>query len=632
MTRWTPQDSAELYNVDRWGLGLFGVSDDGHLVVRAGEGTVDLRRLVDDLVLRGVELPVLIRLTDVLQARVDALYRAFAQAGEELEYQGAYRGVYPVKVNQQRHVVEDLVRFSRPYHFGLECGSKPELLIVLAMLDDPEALVLCNGYKDRSFIEMALISRKLGRNVIITVEQYDELERILEVADELGIEPVIGVRAKLASRGTGRWEASSGDRAKFGLTVREIMGLVEELERGGRLGCLHLLHFHIGSQVSNIRKLRGAVREGARIYGELVALGASMRYLDVGGGLGVDYDGSQTDYASSINYDLNEYAFAVLESIAQVCDERGVSHPTVVTESGRALVAHSSLLVLPVLGVGRAIDDGPLVPPGSDDPPSVTRIAEVLEYVNLRRCLEAYHDAVDVKDDVLRRFMTGGASLRERARVDSFFWAVVQRISDLLDADGQAPPPELRPAIASLADTYYCNFSVFQSAPDHWAIGQLFPVLPLQRLDEEPTRRGVLVDLTCDSDGKINQFIDRRDVKRMLELHDPAGEPYYLGLCLVGAYQEILGDLHNLFGDTNAVHVSSSRTGRGYRVVEMVEGDSVTDVLGYVSYNRKRLLGRLQKAVEAAYDRDALRMDEGKRLLRLYRACLDGYTYLEDGA
>lgn len=630
MEQWSTIDSIELYGIERWGLGLFGVSDSGHFTVRAGEGVIDLHKLVEDLGVRGVQLPVLVRLMDVLRSRVEAIYTAFATAAEELEFQGAFRGVYPIKVNQQRHVVEDLVRFSRPYHFGLECGSKPELLIVLAMTEDPDSLVLCNGYKDAEFLEMALISRRLGRNTIVTIEQASELDQVLEIAQRTGIEPVLGVRVKLASRGTGRWEASSGDRAKFGLTVREIVALVGKLEERGMLHCLQLLHFHIGSQVSNIRKLRGAVREGARVYAELTKMGANMKYLDVGGGLGVDYDGSQTDYASSINYDISEYAFGVLEAIGEVCDEKGIVHPTVVTESGRALVAHSSLLVLPVLGVSRAIDAGAEPKPQETDPPSVHKIAEILEWLNLRKALEGYHDAVDVKDEVLRRFLTGGATLVERARVDSFFWTIVQRVADLFAADGTRPPAELEPAIASLADTYYCNFSLFQSAPDHWAIGQLFPVVPLQRLDEEPKRRGVLVDLTCDSDGKINQFIDRRDVKRVLELHDPEDAPYYLGLFLVGAYQEILGDLHNLFGDTNAVHVESTATGRGYRIRELVEGDTVTDVLSYVSYSRKELLAKLRAAIEDSLDHDRMTMKEGKRLLTLYRACLDGYTYLEE--
>ncbi len=631
MASWSVHDSIELYNIERWGLGLFGVNEAGNITLRAGAGSFDLRRLVDDLTLRGVQLPVLVRMMDVLQERVQALYGAFATAAEELEYQGEYRGVYPIKVNQQRHVVEDLVRFSRPYHFGLECGSKPELLIVLAMTEDPDALVLCNGYKDEAFLEMALISRKLGRNTIVTIEQADELERVLAIGERLGIDPVIGVRAKLASRGTGRWEASSGDRAKFGLTIREIVDLVGVLEERGKLGCLRLLHFHIGSQVSNIRKLRGAVREGARIYCELARMGADMRYLDVGGGLGVDYDGSQSDYASSINYDLSEYAFAVLEGAAEACDAVGLAHPHVVTESGRALVAHSSLLVLPVLGVSRALE-GELPTVKEDDPSAVGKIADILEWVNLRKAQEAYHDAVDIKDGVLRRFLEGQATLPERARVDAYFWAIVQRIADLYEEDGSAVPSELRAAVASLADTYYCNFSVFQSAPDHWAIGQLFPVVPLQRLHEEPTRRGVLVDLTCDSDGKINQFIDPRDVKRVLELHEPDGQPYYLGLFLVGAYQEILGDLHNLFGDTNAVHVATKEGGRGYRIVEVVEGDTVTDVLGYVSYDRKRLLSRLRAAIEKSLDAEQLTMGEGKRLLALYRACLDDYTYLGGGS
>ncbi len=590
--RWTITDSEDLYANKLWGRGLFRVNEKGNVTLRSGERTVDLRALVDDLEDRGIEMPVLLRLGDVLRDRIESLVGAFEEAIRSNEYQGNYRGVYPIKVNQDRHVVEDVVRFSRPHHLGLECGSKPELLVVLALQDDPEALVICNGYKDDAFLELALLSRKLGRNTIIVLEQPDELERVLRIADRIDVKPALGVRAKLSSRGKGRWEGSSGDRAKFGLSVREIVHVVHRLREADHLDALRLLHFHIGSQVSHIRNFKNAFKEAGRIYSELVRLGAPMGYLDVGGGLGVDYDGSRTDFSSSMNYDLTEYTWVVVTAIQEACDAAGIPHPDIVTECGRAMVAHSSVLVVPVLGVNR-VEPEDL----EGEFESVDELKRIIGDISRKNLQEPFHDATEIKDETLSRFNLGLATIEERAAVDAWFWRV-------------------------------CNFSVFQSAPDSWAIDQLFPIMPLQRLHEEPKRRAVLVDLTCDSDGKIDSFIDLRDVKKVLEVHDPQGEPYYLGIFLLGAYQEILGDLHNLFGDTNAVHVESADNEKGYRLRAVLEGDTIEEALNYVHYDKKALVDAFRAAIEAACDDGALSIKDGRRLLKQYRETMDAYTYL----
>ncbi|TVQ88843.1 MAG: biosynthetic arginine decarboxylase [Deltaproteobacteria bacterium] len=619
-SRWTITDSEDLYAIRSWSRGLFRVNDAGHVVLRRGDRELDLRGLADDLVERGIEMPVLLRLGDVLESRIESLVGAFEEAIKSLEFQGRYRGVYPIKVNQDRYLVEDVVRFSKPHHLGLECGSKPELLVVLALQNNPEALIICNGYKDDAFLELALLSRKLGRNTLIVLEQPDELERVLRIADRIGIEPALGVRAKLTSRGKGRWEGSSGDRAKFGLSVREIVSVVHRLEEGGQLDSLRLLHFHIGSQVSHIRNFKNAFKEAGRIYTELVRMGAKMGYMDVGGGLGVDYDGSRTDFSSSMNYDLTEYTWVVVSAIQEACDAAGVAHPDIVTECGRAMVAHSSVLIVPVLGVNR------VEPEHFDaDYPSVDSLRKILEDITLKNLQEPYHDAIEIKDDTLSRFNLGLATLEERAAVDAWFWRICRR---LLEVGSEQLPEELEKLPSLMADTYYCNFSVFQSAPDSWAIDQLFPIMPLQRLGEEPKRRAVLVDLTCDSDGKINKFIDLRDVKNVLEVHEPNDEPYYLGIFLLGAYQEILGDLHNLFGDTNAVHVDLAENEKGYHLRAVLEGDTIEEALNYVHYEKKRLVDAFRGAIEAACDDSRLSIKEGRKLLKQYRETMDSYTYL----
>jgi arginine decarboxylase len=627
MERWTVEDAAELYCVPGWGLGLFGVNAAGHVVVRANDSEIDLKLLTDDLVARGIEPPILIRLTDVLRARIDALALAFRRAIEGEEYRGRFRGVFPIKVNQQRHVVEAVVRLSRPHHLGLECGSKPELMVVLAEMDDPEALIICNGYKDAEYIEMAMIARKLGRNCVIVIEQPDELEQVLSIADRLGISPLLGLRAKLDSPGAGRWKASAGPGSKFGLNAEDLVGTVSRLREAGELAGLRLLHYHLGSQISSIRRIRDAIHEAARTYVELRRLGAPMGILDVGGGLGIDYDGSRTDFASSMNYDLDEYARTVVTTTAQVCDDTGFEHPDIVTESGRATVAHSSVLVTPVLGVSQRPQEvaGPLAELRSD---AIDELIEIEGSISGRNPLEVWHRASAVRDRTSQLFSLGISNLEERAAVEARLWSIGRK---LLRRFGEEELPEdLESLPRQLADTCYCNFSVFQSVPDSWAVSQIFPVVPLARLDERPTRRAILADLTCDSDGKIDRFADLRDIKYALEVHDQVpGQPYYLGIFLVGAYQEILGDLHNLFGDTNAVHVSSAPTARGYRVDSFVEGDRVSEVLRYVQYDHEALLDRLRNAVERAIDAGSLEVDEGARLLRNYRQGLAGYTYLE---
>jgi len=622
---WTIDDAREMYNIRGWSSNLFDISADGNVVMKASEIELDIRKLVDDLVERDIEPPILIRFTDVLRARVDALCGTFHASIEKHEYTGAYRGVFPIKVNQQRQVVEEMVRCGEPYHLGLECGSKPELMIVLAELQDPEALIICNGYKDREYIEMALIARKMGRRCVLVIEQSSELETVIEVAAALKIPADLGVRVRLKAQGQGRWKDSSGERAKFGLSPTELVAAVNRLREVGKLEWLHLLHFHIGSQIPSIRRIRTAVREGARFYVELVKLGAPMGYFDVGGGLGIDYDGSRTDFESSMNYDLTEYADTIVGTIQTVCGETGVACPNLVTETGRALVAHASMLVVPVLeATTRSLD----VPKDAGERyESAAAMLEILGNLSARNPQPLYHEAVDVREEVVRRFELGLAGLEEVAAVDSLFWRVANQLYAVLRKHGDLPE-DLEALEQCGVDTYYCNFSVFQSMPDSWAIRQLFPIIPLQRLNERPTRRGTLADITCDSDGKVDRFVDVRDVKRALELHTMKKEPYYLGVFLLGAYQEILGDLHNLFGDTNAVHVSASNSKMGYRIEQMVEGDTVKDVLRYVQYDHNELFSRVRKIVEEAHERGDLTVPEGRRLLKTYRNGLEDYTYL----
>jgi arginine decarboxylase len=625
---WTVKDSLELYNVTGWGRDFFSVNEAGNVeVTPAGNGSprIDLKILIDDLRSRGLKLPLLIRFSDILRRRVEQLCGSFQQAVAENEYKGTYRGVYPIKVNQQRHVVEELVEYGRPYNLGLEAGSKPELLVALALQDNPEALVLCNGYKDKAYIETALLAQKLGRRVVITMDRLAELDTILSASRELEIEPIIGVRARLATRGAGKWVESTGDRSKFGLTTGEMVEAVERLRAEGKLGCLQLLHFHIGSQITNIRAIKDALREGSRIFVELASLGANMRYFDCGGGLGVDYDGSQTNFHSSVNYTLQEYASDVVIAIAEACNERGVAHPDIVTESGRALVAHHSVLVFDVLDANQMLLGMSPQAAKRNEPRVIKQLWETYDGVSRKNFQESYHDALSGREEAITAFNVGVLDLKARARAEALFYATIEKILKIV-RDLPYVPDELEGLEKQLADTYYCNFSLFQSLPDHWAVRQLFPTMPLHRLDKVPTRRAVLADLTCDSDGKMDQFIDLRDVKHFLELHPTDNEPYYVATFLVGAYQEILGDLHNLFGDTDAVHVKM--VGDDYRVEHVVQGDSVAEVLSYVQYSRDDMIARVRRAIEDAVREKRLTPAESGRLMRRYQEGLDGSTYL----
>ena len=627
---WTIKDSLELYNVSGWGRDFFSINQAGNVTVTpAGPGSVkiDLKELVDDLRSRGLNLPILIRFSDILRTRVAQLFGAFQQAIVENEYKGSFRGVYPLKVNQQRQVVEELMHHGGPFNLGVEAGSKPELLVALAVQENPEALILCNGYKDRAFIETALLAQKLGRRVVITMDRMGELETILSAAAELNLRPVIGVRARLATKGAGKWVESTGDRSKFGLTTAEIVETVERLRAVGMLDCLQLLHFHIGSQITNIRAIKDALRESSQIYVELHRLGANMRYFDCGGGLGVDYDGSQTNFHSSVNYTLQEYASDIVGQIAAVCNARGVPHPDIVTESGRALVAHHSVLVYNVLATNEILAGHVPAAPGPDDHPILHSLWESFSGVSRKNFQEVYHDVLQFKEEAITAFNLGVLDLQARARVEQMFWATCEKLLKVV-RDLDYVPDELEGLEKQLSDTYYCNFSLFQSMPDHWAVKQLFPTIPIHRLNKEPLRRGILADLTCDSDGKIDEFIDLRDVKGFLELHAPNGGEYLIATFLVGAYQEILGDLHNLFGDTDAVHVKIEDD--DYTVQHVVEGDSVSEVLSYVQYNKEDLVSRVRRSVEAALREKRLTIAESGRFMKRYEESLEGYTYLSE--
>jgi len=629
MHGWTIRDALELYSVERWGGGYFAIDDRGHVEVRPdrdGGRSADLLELVLDLRRRGLRTPLLVRFSDILADRIEFLGEAFRRAMEEYGYGGRLRGVFPIKVNQQRHVVEEIVELGRATGVGLEAGSKPELLVALALLDTPEALIICNGYKDRAYIETALLAQRLGRTPVIVIDRFHEIDLVVKTARELGIKPHLGMRARLTTKGAGKWVESTGDRSKFGLSSVEIVNAVERLRAEDMLDCLELLHFHIGSQITSIRAHKDALREAARVFVGLHELGARPHRIDVGGGLGVDYDGSQTNFHSSMNYTVQEYANDVVAAIQEVCDERGVAHPDIVTESGRATVAHHAMLVFDVLGVNEVLTGRPPEPVEEGAPKVLQDLWEVWSTITKKNAQESYHDALALKEDASTLFAHGTLDLRARARVERLFWDCCEKILRVL-RDLRYVPEDLQGLEKGLADTYYANFSVFQSAPDHWAVQQLFPVMPIHRLNEQPTRRGVFADLTCDSDGKIDRFIDPHDVKDVLELHAWNDQPYYIGVFLLGAYQEILGDLHNLFGDTDAVHVRLDDEG-GYRVEHVVEGDDVSDVLHYVQYDRGQLMERVRQTVEDALRRGQITLEESARLRRRYKEGLEEYTYL----
>jgi len=627
--RWSIAEAGELYDVSRWGKGYFSVGNNGHLWVHPDKEPargIDLKELVDNLQLRGISLPLLIRFGEILQHRLGEMQQAFQTSITEQGYKGSYCCVYPIKVNQQRQVVEEVYKYGRPYRFGLEAGSKPELLAVLAIADN-ETPIICNGFKDDEYIEMAMLAKKIGREIIPVVEKYTELDLILKHSARVGVRPVIGLRIKLASRGSGRWKSSGGYRSKFGLTVTEGLRALEQLKSLGMEDCLQLLHFHLGSQITNIRQIKAAVIEAARVYVELKRSGAGLNYMDVGGGLGIDYDGSQTDFESSVNYTLQEYANDVVHHIQNVCDEAEVAHPIIISESGRAVAAYHSVLVFNVLGVTGFGDTDALPEIPDDVEQPLIDLQETMKGLSNKNLLESFHDAQQALDSALNLFSLGYLPLQQRSMAESIYWQIcrnIQKLGKQLDYF----PEELEGLDGLLSDTYFCNFSLFQSMPDSWAVKQLFPIMPIHRLDEEPFRLGILGDISCDSDGKVDQFIDRRDVKKTLPLHSFNGEPYYLGAFLVGAYQEILGDLHNLFGDTNAVHVRLD--GNGSVVLEaVIRGDTVREVLDYVQFKTPALLEQFRTDVETAVREGRIGYEESGSLLRFYEEGLNGYTYLE---
>lgn len=629
--RWTTQDASDLYDVASWGKGYFSVGENGHLWVHPTKEPTrraDLKELVDQLKMRGIHLPILIRFGEILQHRLGEIHQAFQHAIAEHGYKGSYCCVYPIKVNQQRHVVEEVMEFGRPYRFGLEAGSKPELLAVLAIAGN-DTPIICNGFKDDEYIEFVMLAKKVGRRIIPVVEKFTELDLIIKYAEKVGVRPEIGLRVKLASRGSGRWKSSGGYRSKFGLTVSEALQALERLKELGMGDCVKLLHFHLGSQITNIRQIKGAVIEAARCYVGLKRLGAGLEYMDVGGGLGIDYDGSQTDFESSVNYTLQEYANDIVYHIQNVCDDAEVPHPHIVTESGRAIAAYHSVLVFNVLGVTAFGGEAEVVenlPEDAEQP--LIDLRETYRSLSVKNLLESFHDAQQSLDSALNLFSLGYLSLEQRSMAENMYWGICRRIQRLA-RELEYFPEELEGLEGLLSDTYFCNFSLFQSMPDSWAVKQLFPIMPIHRLQEQPSRHAVLGDISCDSDGKVDQFIDRRDVKRTLPLHPFNGQPYLLGAFLVGAYQEILGDLHNLFGDTNAVHV---RLGEQNEPIldAVVRGDTVREVLDYVQFNSRVLLEQFRKDVEAALREGRMGFEESGRLLRFYEDGLHGYTYLEE--
>ena len=635
---WRIEDSLDLYNVAAWGKGYFSINDAGHVVVRPDttqEREIDLLEVVEGLQARDLSTPVVVRFSDILAHRLKRLHDAFASAITENDYKNRYAAVFPIKVNQQRLVVEEVYRYGREYGFGLEVGSKPELLAVMAMTENaPERLIVCNGFKDDSYIEAVTLATKLGRTIIPVVENFEELGLILKHAENYRVRPRIGVRVKLFSEGSGRWSASAGDKSKFGLFITEILELFSVLKARDMLDCLQLVHCHPGSQLQDIRRVKDAINELAHVYAELKLMGAGLQFIDVGGGLGVDYDGSGTNFPSSINYTLNEYASDVVYRVASVCNARDIPHPMIVSESGRAVAAYHSVLIFDALG-SSALDKFRVTGDRAEDyggaeelPQPVQDLFEAYRAVSERRLVECYHDALTAREQVLQMFNLGLLSLEFRGLAERLYWATCAKIRDSCRKLGRLPE-ELEDLESILSDTYFCNFSVFQSLPDSWAIDQLFPIMPIHRLEERPTRTAVLADITCDSDGKIDHFVSLRDVKRTLELHELRGdEKYYLAAFLVGAYQETLGDLHNLFGDTHVVHVRLHDEG-GWWIEEIVKGDTANKVLEYMEYDVAELYPALARDCERAIRDGRMTLAESQALKRFYESELDGYAYLE---
>ena len=630
--RWDVDDSRELYNIRNWGAGYFDVSPEGEAIIypfgQARGPSLSIPEVIRGMRERGYDMPVLLRVENILDAQLNLLHDSFRKAIKSFGYKGKYRGVFPIKVNQQQQVVANIAEFGERHHHGLEVGSKAELIAAISQLRSSEACLVCNGYKDEEFIDLGLHALRMGFNCFFVMEMPGELEVILERAKLLGIRPQLGVRAKLSVRAGGHWTDSGGDRSTFGLTAAQIVDMVDTLREHDMLDCLRLLHYHLGSQVSNIRTIRTAVMEAARIYAGLVQEGAGMGYLDLGGGLAVDYDGSHTSFASSRNYSMDEYCADVVETIIGILDEAGIAHPHIITESGRATVAYYSVLLFNILDVSR-IEMGALPDKLPEEAPeAVHNLQEALKGLSLRNLQEGYNDAIYYRDEVRQLFLTGQVSLRERTLAERYFWAIVKRVSQE-KTKLKHIPKDLLEIDHSLADIYYGNFSVFQSLPDSWAIDQLFPIMPVHRLGEEPTCQAILSDITCDSDGRIDKFIDPQGLKRTLALHPLRdGEEYYLGVFLVGAYQETLGDFHNLLGDTNVVSISVEADG-SYHFARELRGDSVADILSYVEYDPRRILEDLRERAEKAVRTGKISPSERYRIMSAFEDGLRGYTYFE---
>jgi arginine decarboxylase len=630
---WDVARALQTYNIARWGDAYFGVNDAGNMTVKPGleQGpALDLMSVVDEAKARGLNFPLLLRFQDLLRHRVKVLNEEFNAAIADAGYQAPYRGVFPIKVNQLREVVEEIMDAGAPYNFGIEVGSKPELFAALAIHRDPESLLICNGYKDQLYIQMALLGRKLGKRIIMVVEKVEELKAIIDVSQQLGVQPLVGVRIRLLAKSSGKWSTSGGENAKFGLSTAEMMEASELLRANKMEDCLKLVHFHIGSQIPDIQTVKRAVREGARYYAKLKQLGFNLEYLDVGGGLGVDYDGSRSAYDSSTNYSLGEYARDVVYNVADVCNEEKVPHPTLISESGRAIVAHHSMLVVDIFGVIEKTKAKKFSPPEGAPAKPVAQLLDLRATLNRKNRREHFHDAVQIKDDAQARFDLGLLDLATKAQVETLFWEIAEGVVRLF-AGAKSVPEEIDQLKDSLGDQFLCNFSVFQSLLDHWALGQLFPIVPIHRLNEEPLHNGTLVDITCDSDGKISKFIDSEDKVRLtLPLHALNGNPYYLGIFLIGAYQDIMGDLHNLFGRVNEAHIFLDPDEEsGFYIEETIPGTTIEKVLGDVQFDVALLERGMKEQIDRAIKADVLKPNEGMRLLESYEQGLKTSTYLK---
>ena len=630
MKKWTIEDSKELYNINGWGTSYFGINEQGNVYVTPCKDNtqIDLRDVMDELALRDITAPVLLRFPDILDNRIEKTASCFEKAKKEYGYKGQNFIIYPIKVNQMQPVVEEIISHGRKFNLGLEAGSKPELHAVIAVQCQSDSLIICNGYKDTSYIELALLAQKMGKRIYIVVEKLNEIDLIAEAAHRLNVKPNPGIRIKLASSGSGKWEESGGDASKFGLTSSELLQALEKLDKLGMRDCLHLIHFHIGSQITKIRRIQTALREAAQYYINLHHMGYNVDFVDCGGGLGVDYDGTRSSSSeSSVNYSIQEYVNDCVYTFTDAADKNNLPHPNIITESGRSLAAHHSVLVIDVLETASLPEMPEEFEAKETDHQLVKDLYEIWDNINPRNMLEDWHDAEQIRDEALELFSHGIVDLKTRAEIEAMCWSVCHEIN-ILCKQMKHVPDELRGLDKLLADKYFCNFSLFQSLPDSWAIDQLFPIMPIQRLNEAPTCNATLQDITCDSDGKIANFVVGGRPSHVLPLHPlRKGEPYYLGVFLVGAYQEILGDMHNLFGDTNAVHISV-KNGK-YHIDQIIDGETVDEVLGYVQYNPKKLVRQLEQWVTKSVNQGKISMEEGKEFLSNYRSGLYGYTYLE---